>query len=118
VYWSAVKGDALPAGVDLLVFDHGVNAGPKRAIKILQRCVGAYPDGVIGQVTLREVDRADPLKLVQKYSNRRLWYYQSLRLWSRYGRGWGRRVKEARTEAHLLAERAVFEELEWEREAA
>ena len=35
-YWDRVKGDELPAGLDLCVFDFGVNAGTGRAAKYLQ----------------------------------------------------------------------------------
>ena len=40
-YWGAVKGDDLPSGVDFAVFDWSVNSGPRRAIKGLQKVVGA-----------------------------------------------------------------------------
>ena len=32
-YWDAIHGDDLPTGVDLCVFDFGVNAGPSRAAR-------------------------------------------------------------------------------------
>ncbi len=30
LYWTAIRGDALPAGLDLAVFDCAVNSGPAR----------------------------------------------------------------------------------------
>ena len=45
-YWNRVKGDQLPSGLDLCVFDFGVNAGTGR--KYLQKMVGATADGAIG----------------------------------------------------------------------
>jgi lysozyme family protein len=103
IYWSAVDGDDLPAGVDLVVFDHGVNAGPRRAIKLLQRVVGASPDGIIGKVTLFLIDKVPPMKLIDKYSKARMSYYQRLRHWRTFGRGWSRRVNETRELALALA---------------
>ena len=40
-YWDVVQGDHLPSGVDTSVADFGVNAGPSRAAKRLQRVVMA-----------------------------------------------------------------------------
>ena len=47
-YWNRVKGDQLPSGLDLCVFDFGVNAGTGRAAKYLQKMIGATADGAIG----------------------------------------------------------------------
>ena len=55
-YWNRVRGDDLPAGLDLCVFDFGVNAGTGRSAKFLQRLVGTTVDGGIGPATLRAVN--------------------------------------------------------------
>ena len=34
-YWEKIKGDDLPQGLDLCIFDFGVNAGPSRAVKMI-----------------------------------------------------------------------------------
>ena len=56
-YWNRVRGDDLPSGVDLAVYDWGVNSGPARSVKALQRAVGAKADGVMGPNTLAAVAR-------------------------------------------------------------
>ena len=56
LYWDEVRGDELPPGVSLMVFDSAVHAGPSRAIKWLQRAVGEKSDGIIGPKTLRAVN--------------------------------------------------------------
>jgi len=98
-YWNAVKGDDLPKGVDLAVFDWAVNSGPGAAIKALQRAVGVNADGYIGAVTLREVAKANPATLVRTLCDRRGSFFQSLKTFRVFGRGWMRRVSEVRTAA-------------------
>ena len=50
-----MKGDDLPNGLDLCVFDFGVNAGPGRAAKYLQTMIGTVADGGIGPNTLAKL---------------------------------------------------------------
>ena len=93
-YWDAVKGDELPSGVDISVADFGVNAGPGRAAKRLQRVVAATQDGAIGPKTLAMVYNMEPKNLLQKYANQREAYYRSLKTFEIYGNGWLRRTRE------------------------
>jgi len=51
-FWDACRCDDLKSGIDYLVFDFAVNAGPGRSAKILQSAVGVTPDGGIGPITL------------------------------------------------------------------
>ena len=53
-YWDRVKGDDLPAGLDLAVFDWAVNSGTGRAAKKLQAMIGTTADGGIGPNTLKK----------------------------------------------------------------
>ena len=97
-YWDAIKGDALPSGVDYCVFDCAVNSGPGRAAKMLQEVVGVKPDGGIGPVTLAAVNAMDPVELIAKYADKRLQFWESLPTFATFGKGWTRRgneVKEA-----------------------
>ena len=52
-YWDRVKGDQLPAGLDLCVFDFGVNAGTGRSAKYLQTMIGTVADGALVQTHLK-----------------------------------------------------------------
>lgn len=47
------------------VFNEAVNLGGPTANKILQRCVGAHDDGVIGPGTLGAVNGGDPVKILE-----------------------------------------------------
>jgi lysozyme family protein len=93
-YWDAVKADELPSGVDVSVADFGVNAGPGRAAKRLQRVVAAAQDGAIGPKTLAMVYNMDPVDILNKYADQREAYYRSLKTFEIYGNGWLRRNRE------------------------
>ena len=97
-YWDRVKGDHLPSGLDLCVFDFGVNAGTGRAAKLLQKLVGATPDGAIGPNTLAKVDNFIAQETLEgtitEYQHQRQRYYESLKHFETFGRGWTRRNDE------------------------
>ena len=101
-YWEEVRGDELPVGLDLLVFDHAVNAGTGTAARMLQRLLAVADDGVIGPRTLDACRRLPALQLVLTYTDRRLAHYRGLNGWRSFGRGWNRRVIAAREAALTL----------------
>ena len=80
-----------------------VNAGPGRAVKILQTIVGSTPDGGIGPKTLAAVAEQNPLSVIRQYSDARREYYKGLAIYVTFGRGWLRRVDECEKEAEHLA---------------
>jgi lysozyme family protein len=103
-YWDRLKGDSLPTGLDLCVFDFGVNAGTGRSAKYLQRMIGTTADGGIGPNTLKCLDEyieENGLEdTIRNFQSARQEYYESLRTFETFGRGWTRRVDET-TEAAL-----------------
>ena len=57
-YFVKPKLDKIPSEkVAGVLFDFGVNSGQGTAVKALQKIVGAKPDGVIGNKTLKAVDK-------------------------------------------------------------
>lgn len=96
-YWDAMRCDELPSGLAICVFDFGVNAGNRRAIKALQRVTGATIDGVIGPNTIAAAN-ANPNETTA-YTVERILYYGSLTLFNIYGRGWTKRAIETMKEA-------------------
>ena len=103
-YWDRIKADDLPSGLDLCVFDFGVNAGTGRAAKYLQTMIGTVADGGIGPNTLRAlanyVESEGVEAAIKNYQAERQSYYESLSTFETFGRGWTRRVKET-TESAL-----------------
>lgn len=103
-YWDRIKADDLPAGLDLCVFDFGVNAGTGRAAKYLQTMIGTVADGGIGPNTLKALDEYVTQKgveaTIEDYQANRQSYYEKLKTFETFGRGWTRRVEET-TEAAL-----------------
>jgi len=102
-YWEPVCGDSLPAGVDLAVFDFGVNSGPSRAVKALQSTVGVLVDGKAGKATLDGVRREDPAELVKAVCGRRLGFVRGLKTFSTFGKGWARRIADVEARGVKMA---------------
>ncbi|WP_429956198.1 glycosyl hydrolase 108 family protein [Gluconobacter japonicus] len=73
LYWRAINGDQLPAGLDLLLFDFAFNSGVARAAKQLQRVLCMQPDeidGDIGELTLEAVLHAPVQEITLALSDR------------------------------------------------
>ena len=101
-YWDAVRADELPSGIDYMVFDMGVNAGPGRSIKLLQTAVGVPADGGLGPITLAAVWAANPVVLIEKFSQEKEAFYRSLDTFSVYGTGWLNRVAAVKLKASSM----------------
>lgn len=92
-YWDKIDGDRLPKGLDLSVYDEGVNSGVVQAIKALQRVLGVTVDGHIGMETLATAQRQNDIAaLINDYNNNRLSFLHRLRTWSFFKNGWTVRV--------------------------
>ncbi|WP_210482807.1 glycoside hydrolase family 108 protein [Microvirga antarctica] len=114
-YWQKIRGDALPSGIDVVVFDGAVNSGPVQSAKWLQRALGTVPvDGMIGEVTLSAVEaHPDHDQLIAGILERRLAFLAALRTWPIFGRGWSNRVEHLRNVGQALASGTVPPPLEY-----
>ena len=102
-YWDACRCDELPVGIDYLVFDFAVNAGPGRSIKTLQSAVGVTPDGAFGPITMQAVKDAAPDELIERFSQAKERFYRRLSTFSVFGKGWLNRVAHVRENAAKMA---------------
>lgn len=101
-YWTPIRGDDLPPGIDLSVFDMGVNAGVRVGVRLLQRAAGmtgAAVDGHLGESTLRTVADQDAGELIERYRIERDRYYRQIKTFWRFGAGWLARSEATATEA-------------------
>lgn len=107
MYWDKVRGDQLPDGVDYLVFDFAVNAGPGRSAKFLQRAVGATADGAIGPGTLGAVAKMNPAEIIERFSEIKAEFYHQIvendASQQRFLNGWLNRVASVKDHASAMA---------------
>jgi lysozyme family protein len=101
-YWNAVKGDDLPSGVDLCVFDAAVNAGVGRASKFLQQAVGVTADGQIGPKTIAAITAKPADDVIKEFCALREAHYKSLSTFATFGKGWMRRLGSVEAESKTL----------------
>jgi Glycosyl hydrolase 108 len=102
-YWNRMQCGALPAGLDLEVFDFGVNSGPAASVKTLQKIVGVTQDGSIGPITLAAVGQFNVGDLIGRFAQARLAFYQSLNM-PEFEQGWATRVAQIQTAAAKMLE--------------
>ena len=101
-YWDVISGDKLPAGVDLMVFDFGVTAGPEISAKLLQRLIGVEEDGDIGPETLQALTKRVASNVISGLYSSHEVYYESLASFSQFGVGWLARLSRCQTQSLVL----------------
>lgn len=102
-YWVPCQAQDMPSGLNLAVFDFAVHSGPRRAVKALQSVLGVAPDGIVGPVTLRAIEklaqRGAVSHLVRELCSLRLAFLRSLPHYRQFGAGWRARVANVRAQA-------------------
>lgn len=97
-YANPMRYDDLPAGFDYSVLDAAINSGVGRAPvwagKALGIAVKSISD-VVGPANAA----ADKVSIIQKYWAARLSFLHSLKTWSHFGGGWGRRCTQGEAAA-------------------
>ncbi len=101
-YWQPIRGDELPPGLALLLFDCAVNQGPVTAIQLLQASLRVAIDGQFGPITLQALQHSG-LEVLVEFCARRAWRYEINRNEVVFGLGWFRRLLRVYTQAYRLA---------------
>jgi lysozyme family protein len=107
-YWNPVRGDDLPPGIDLAVFDWAVLGGVPRAARDLQTVLGVTVDGAIGRQTLAAAREADAEEVIRALCRRRLAYLRTRPHWDAFGVGWSNRVRAIEQAALARARRPAM----------
>ena len=104
-YWDRIKGDdpMMPSGLDFASFDWAVNSGVGRPAKVIQKYIGAKQDGAIGPKTLALVAENDPSNIIQYLYEQRQKFYERLKTFETFGKGWTRRNQETLKAAMEMA---------------
>ncbi len=106
-YWTPIEGDSLMNGVDLMVFDMGVNAGTHGSAKLLQASLGVSVDGDIGPETLSAANSMNAIDLINRLAQHQAAYYRSLSDFQYFGNGWLNRVNARHAAALQLTNNVV-----------
>jgi lysozyme family protein len=101
-YWNPAYCDVLQEGLNYAVFDCAVNMGTGRAVKTLQQAVGCHPDGVIGPRTMERINALPVELILEKFSNEKRIFYQGLKNFPTFGKGWLNRVEEVKKNALIM----------------
>lgn len=91
-FWAPIRGDELPAGIDLATLDPSINSGPGRGVRWMQRALGVTQDGQVGFDTIAAAGRANPVTAIQQACAHRMGWLRGLKIWGTFGTGWSRRV--------------------------
>lgn len=92
-YWHAMKCSAFTYGLDLMVFDEGVNSGPPRSVELLQAVIGASVDGIVGAETISAAEFAAMPDAVNMLADRQEAAYRADAGFSVFGDGWLARLR-------------------------
>ena len=91
-WWDKINADQINPALVFQVWDFAINAGMGTAKRKLQLAVGVLDDGIIGNLTIQAINKAELNDILLKFNAERLKYYTSLSTWPRYGKGWTLRV--------------------------
>lgn len=100
-YWRPSGADRVPFEVAIALFDFAVNSGVSRAVRYLQREVGAAQDGKFGSNTeaaVFQVFQKRGMSVVRSYIDAREQFLRGLRTFRHFGRGWMNRINALRNE--------------------
>jgi lysozyme family protein len=90
-YWQPMAGDYWPTGMDLVVYDAGVNSGTGKALR-WSRSTLAQQTGTFPALAALATHSSQQVALIKRFSTSRLSFLEALGTWRTFGKGWAHRV--------------------------
>ena len=102
-YWDAVRADDLPPGLDYAVADFGLNSGPAKAVRSLQKLCGNAQSGRMDDETIAEASSGDTVDMIMRYCDERARFLNAIVAekpkQGKFLKGWMSRVGDVRRTA-------------------
>lgn len=105
-YWDSVRGDDLPAGLDICVVDYAVNSGTGRAIPTLGKLLGMTGVKAVTDEVLAAVAKEDIDDLINRYQDERKRFLEKISQnpgQGKFRKGWLSREARVRKMSLALA---------------
>lgn len=93
-FWQRYHCDQYPPALAFQLFDAAVNHGFGNAARMLQRAVGVADDGIIGAITLQQINDLPVSDMLLRFNAERIRFYTRLSTFNTFGRGWVNRVAD------------------------
>ena len=78
-FWDRIKGNEIMyQTVANNIYDMAVNSGVRKASKTAQRIVGVDDDGVIGNITIKAINKYNPNTFVFEFKRAREYFFKSI----------------------------------------
>lgn len=115
IYWTkyalGLRYNDLPAGVDVVMLDYGVNSGVSRPITVARTLLklSAGSTSKVDDVLLGAINRAGPAWFIKAMDTERLGFMHRIKggaMWHTFGKGWGARVSDLDLYALALTKQA------------
>lgn len=96
-YWDSINLDTISISKAAEIFIFGINAGPRTAIRELQRYLGVQQDGILGRITRARLETISDTDFDKIFDEIEINYYQRLIIRNPklriYRNGWINRAK-------------------------
>ena len=94
-WWIGLDMDLFSQVMQFQMFDAAFNHGMRNASKIFQRAVGANPDGIIGNQTMRAAAMIkDDNDRCYRFIAERIRFFTKIKTFDEFGKGWMNRMAD------------------------